>query len=210
MSGGKGGKSSKGPSMQEQLAAQKQAIEMSRPSQLNLQTQGYGGMGYNMPDKPFQMGTPQTGQGLTPPDWMQGDWAMPAWGKEAPNVGAALLMQRLGQDAYRQQYMQPQGLPGGTAQGPSDWMKNLVNQQASGRRGGKGHLVTGQNGGSYWSVLPQQWEQRNGIGNTQDIFSRAASGLAAAPQGGASPYAGMPLQEQLRLMFSTGMGLPQG
>jgi hypothetical protein len=91
-SGGKGGK--KGPSMQEQLAAQQQAIEMSRPKPVDLQTSGWGGMGVNAPANPMQMGSVAAGQGLGPPAWAKGDWEMPWWGQQAPNVGAAMMQQQ--------------------------------------------------------------------------------------------------------------------
>lgn len=90
--GGKGGK--KGPSMQEQLAAQQQALAASRPKEVQLQTTGWGGMGVNAPKDPMSMGTAVTGQGLQAPSWAQGDWAMPWWGQQAPNVGAAMLQQQ--------------------------------------------------------------------------------------------------------------------
>jgi hypothetical protein len=90
--GGKGGK--KGPSMQEQLAAQQQAMAMAKPSPVQLQTSGYGGMGINLPQNPQQMGTAATGIGTQAPSWMQGDWAAPWWGQQAPNVGAAMMQQQ--------------------------------------------------------------------------------------------------------------------
>ena len=110
-SGGKGGK--KGPSMQQQLEAQRQALEMARPKDVQLQTTGWGGMGVNAPANPMQMGTAVTGQGLQAPSWAQGDWAMPWWGQQAPNVGAA-MMQAAQQGPYAPQ---PQA-PAQAQQGP--------------------------------------------------------------------------------------------
>jgi hypothetical protein len=162
-SGGKGGKSGGGDA-QQQLAAQQAAMAAAKPNQIPLKTTGWGGMGYNLPANPMQMGTPETGQGLTPPGWAQNDWSMDWWGKQAPNVGAAMLQQQ-GWGPYAQ----PQpgagtgtGTGTGTTKPLSPWEQFM--QSRSGRRGGKGHLVYEPNGASYYSILPQEWEQRAGIG----------------------------------------------
>jgi hypothetical protein len=57
------------------------------------------------------MGSPSTGQGLAPPDWMRGPFAMPSWGQQAPNVGAAMLQQHGGGGYPGGGQQLPQGPP---------------------------------------------------------------------------------------------------
>lgn len=66
------------------------------PPPVNLQTTGYGNMGYQLPQNPMGMGPPETGQGPEPPAWMAGNFAAPWWGRQAPNVGHAMLQQQGG------------------------------------------------------------------------------------------------------------------
>jgi hypothetical protein len=69
-------------------------IQQTPPPQTQLNNTGWGGMGPTIPQNPMQMGTPQTGVGTGAPAWAQGDFAMPWWGQQAPNVGAAMLQQQ--------------------------------------------------------------------------------------------------------------------
>lgn len=87
MSGGKGGDDGGSKSTT--------TIKQSKPSPVVLPEGPFSGLGFNLPANPGQMGTPATGQGLTPPAWAaQGSpFAMDWWGQQAPNVGAALLQQ---------------------------------------------------------------------------------------------------------------------
>jgi hypothetical protein len=139
MSSGKGGKS-KQPSAQQMMQMQMQMNEASRPTPVNLQTQGWGGMGYNMPANPMAMGSPATGQGLAAPNWATGDWAMPWWGQQAPNVGAAMMQQQ-----NPQAYAQMQAPPPAPAPAPAA-AQAPVRPQMSRRRFGKGPMSADNDG----------------------------------------------------------------
>lgn len=69
-------------------------VQAVPPPEVNLQTSGWGGMGYNLPASPWAFGSPQTGVGVYPPGWMQGHFAAPWWGQQAPMVGATLAQQQ--------------------------------------------------------------------------------------------------------------------
>ena len=71
-----------------------QHTQQMPPPQTQLNTTGWGGMGPNMPQNPMQMGSHQTGIGTGAPAWAQGDFAMPWWGQQAPNTGAAMMQQQ--------------------------------------------------------------------------------------------------------------------
>lgn len=77
------------------------APELKPVPQTQLQTTGYGGMGYTP--------TPQTYTPEAKPGWMTGAWDMPTWGMDAV-TGQPLTQQQLMAPAYQQptQMMQPQ------------------------------------------------------------------------------------------------------
>jgi len=202
--GGKGGKAAKAPSMEEQLAAQQKAIEMSRPEQIQLQTSGYGGMGINMPKNAMGMGTPETGTGVTPPSWAQGDWAMPWWGKQAPNVGAAIMQQASGAGG---------GGGGGGGMGGG--------YGGGGGGGGGGGMPPGFGGFGRFGRTGEFGEElfpaqkvgpdlgKGGRLNNRDrirnIFQEAQmrnQQMAQQYNGAPSPYAGMSIPEGLKAMFA--------
>lgn len=159
MSGGGKSSKSKGPSLQEQMAAQQQAIENSRPKPVELNTTGWGGMGPNLPKDPMNMGTAVTGQGVTAPGWAQGDWAMPWWGQQAPNVGAA-MMQQAGQGQYAKPEQAPAPAPsqgGGQPQQMDPRLQGLMARRR-GRMFGKGPMSANNDGqlGYTFADLQQQ------------------------------------------------------
>jgi hypothetical protein len=73
------------------------------------------------------MGSPSTGMGAGPPDWAKGAWAMPWWGQQAPNTGAA-MMQQQGMGGYpgQGQPMPSQPMP---QQAPTPPMSQQMPQQ---------------------------------------------------------------------------------
>jgi hypothetical protein len=177
--GGKSGKS-KGPSLQEQMAAQQQAIEMARPKDVQLQTTGWGGMGPNIPANAMGMGTAVTGQGVTAPGWATGDWAMPWWGQQAPNVGAAMMQQ-----AKQAAPQPPSAAPaqgGGQQQQGDPRLQEFMQRRRFGKGSGIGGGMVADNEGRLgWSLAaPSQQDQYSGM---QPYYGPAYQG----PQGGQGP-----------------------
>ena len=144
MSGGKGGSSGGGGS------TSTTNIKQSKPSPVVLPTspwEGGGnwqGLGFSMPSNPATMGTPATGQGLTPPAWAaQGSpFAMDWWGKQAPNVGAALLQQQ-GFGQYAPQTTTPPGTTPPTTPPGTDKCAGLTGSALRACQGGSGLGSTG-------------------------------------------------------------------
>lgn len=186
MSGGKGGKT-KTPSLEQQMAAQQQAIEMSRPKPINLQTEGYGGMGINLPANPMGMGTKVTGQGLNAPGWMQGDWAMPAWGQQAPNVGAAMMQQ-----AQMGQYAPQASAPGG-GKGKAGKLSRSTNPGSP----------TGEF--SPWAQAIQARIGQTGNGQWNPPAQKVSPNLGKGPAG-----LGQMDQQTLQNLYGLGQNSPQG
>jgi hypothetical protein len=85
------------------------------------------------------MGTPQTGMGLQAPGWATGDWAMPWWGQQAPNVGAAMLQQQNPQAFAQMQAPPPAPVAAPVQAAPA-------RPQMSRRRFGKGPMSADNDG----------------------------------------------------------------
>lgn len=91
--------------------------QMKPVPQADLQTTGWGGMGYQQ--------VPQTYTAQGKPSWMQGVWDMPSWGTDAA-TGQALTQQMLQPQVPAQAQKAPQQTQQPQQQGPNLYTMGMM------------------------------------------------------------------------------------